>query len=635
MRLIIASLLVFISVLPVVSEAQSGDFRDVNILNFRPTTDPWGIFTADTSSRLNHLQWHAGAMASYVNNPLTLALNGDNLSAPVAHQILFDLTAAVGIYKSFQVGVHLPLVAYQASSGDLSSLAGSGDLSTFALGDLRIIPKWVALERSRFGVGVALLPAFSIPTATSGSSAGDASLTFEPRVAVDYKIAGVLLVANLGYRFRKAVSVGDLMVNDEIYFSLGAQYPLRKQITLMAELYGAIGVTDSPRDSDSGVDMAEVPLELVAGARYLHEKGIALTAGLGVGVTEGYGTPRVRIFAGVGYLPPVKKTEGVKDTDKDGIPDSVDQCPLEPEDKNGFEDEDGCPDANKDTDKDGIPDIKDKCPKDPEDKNGFEDEDGCPDAHKDTDKDGIPDYKDKCPTVPEDKNGFEDEDGCPDANKDTDKDGIPDYKDKCPNDPEDKDGFQDEDGCPDPDNDGDGFCDPNDTIQKNLSKYKSICKGKDQCPNEKETINGVKDDDGCPDEGKELAKITKGSIVIMNKIYFGSGSAVLLRKSYKILDIVVSILKTHTRIELLEVQGHTDDVGVDSKNMKLSESRAKSVMKYLVSKGISASRLTSRGFGEATPVENCVGKKRFALENCRGKNRRVEFKITRIKENSK
>ena len=93
-----------------------------------------------------------------------------------------------------------------------------------------------------------------------------------------------------------------------------------------------------------------------------------------------------------------------------------------------------------DTDGDGIPDTLDKCPNQPEDKDGFEDEDGCPDL--DNDQDGIPDTLDKCPNQPEDKDGFEDEDGCPDL--DNDKDGIPDASDLCPNEP----GPPEERGCP-------------------------------------------------------------------------------------------------------------------------------------------------------------------------------------------
>ena len=98
------------------------------------------------------------------------------------------------------------------------------------------------------------------------------------------------------------------------------------------------------------------------------------------------------------------------DPDKDGILDDADKCPNEPEDKDGFQDDDGCPDL--DNDGDGIPDAMDKCPMDPEDKDGFQDEDGCPDP--DNDGDGVPDAVDKCPTDPETKNGFQDDDGCPD-----------------------------------------------------------------------------------------------------------------------------------------------------------------------------------------------------------------------------
>src|SRR5262245_44623536 len=83
----------------------------------------------------------------------------------------------------------------------------------------------------------------------------------------------------------------------------------------------------------------------------------------------------------------------VGDRDGDGLLDNVDKCPDKPEDKDGFEDDDGCPDP--DNDKDTILDAADKCPLEPEDKDTFEDEDGCPDP--DNDADGIADVNDKCP----------------------------------------------------------------------------------------------------------------------------------------------------------------------------------------------------------------------------------------------
>ena len=138
-----------------------------------------------------------------------------------------------------------------------------------------------------------------------------------------------------------------------------------------------------------------------------------------------------------------------------------------------------CPKDFEDKDHDGIADSVDSCPDAPEDYDGYQDEDGCPEKETaDRDNDGIPDFRDKCPTKPEDYDGFEDKDGCPDIDLDKDKDGILDKKDKCPNEPEDIDKFRDKDGCPDPDNDSDGILDVG-----------------DKCPN----VPGVVHRAGCPE----------------------------------------------------------------------------------------------------------------------------------------
>ena len=149
----------------------------------------------------------------------------------------------------------------------------------------------------------------------------------------------------------------------------------------------------------------------------------------------------------VSYTPKTIRRES--DRDQDGIGNVEDFCTDEPEDMDGFEDEDGCPD--RDNDLDGIPDDVDQCPVFEEDVDGFEDEDGCPDL--DNDQDNILDSVDRCPSQPETVNQYQDTDGCPDAQSqpDFDNDGFWDDRDNCPFDPEDVDGFEDDDGCPDPD----------------------------------------------------------------------------------------------------------------------------------------------------------------------------------------
>jgi hypothetical protein len=285
------------------------------------------------------------------------------------------------------------------------------------------------------------------------------------------------------------------------------------------------------------------------------------------------------------------------DNDRDGVLDGCDLAPLEPEDKDQFEDYDGVPDP--DNDLDGIPDIKDQCPSAAEDLDGFEDADGCPDP--DNDKDGILDASDKCLNQAEDLDGFEDDDGCPDYDNDGDR--IPDLVDKCPNQPETINGFSDEDGCPDADQDGDG-------IQDEL----------DHCPDQAETINGFRDDDGCPDDPQQLSQteLSGAGATVLQGVRFASGKAELVSESLPALDEVANLLILDPSA-IIEIRGHTDNVGNSEKNQKLSELRALAVRLYLIKKGILSNRITAVGFGQRYPIasnQTAEGRKQ---------NRRIEF----------
>ena len=238
---------------------------------------------------------------------------------------------------------------------------------------------------------------------------------------------------------------------------------------------------------------------------------------------------------------------------------------------------DFCTDKPSDRDGDGIPDIVDKCPDVPENFNGFQDEDGCPDD-PDSDGDGIPDSIDQCPNLPEDFDGFQDNDGCPDP--DNDMDGIADVVDKCPNDPEDVDNFEDEDGCPDPDNDKDGVLDVD-----------------DWCPLDP----GPADNHGCPRKNA-LVVVTTSQIKITQQIHFEFNKSIVKKDSFPILDAVTQVLKDNASIKI-EVGGHTDNVGNPDYNKKLSQARAESVRKYLVDHGVSDSRLTAKGYGMDVPID--------------------------------
>jgi OOP family OmpA-OmpF porin len=229
-----------------------------------------------------------------------------------------------------------------------------------------------------------------------------------------------------------------------------------------------------------------------------------------------------------------------------------------------------------DRDGDGIKDDVDKCPAVAEDKDGFEDADGCPDP--DNDRDGVVDGDDKCPAEAEDKDGFEDADGCPDP--DNDKDGVADADDKCPAEAEDKDGFEDADGCPDPDNDKDGVAD-----------------GDDKCPIEA----GPPDNGGCPKKYEHIV-VTQEKIELKQKIFFETNKAVIMSRSFGLLGEIANVLQTRTTMRL-RIEGHTDARGTPKHNLQLSDARADAVRVHLLGLGIDGARLEARGFGPEQPIE--------------------------------
>lgn len=253
-----------------------------------------------------------------------------------------------------------------------------------------------------------------------------------------------------------------------------------------------------------------------------------------------------------------------------------------------------------DRDHDGILDKVDKCPDKPEDTDGFEDADGCPEL--DNDEDTIRDVDDHCPLDPEDMDEFEDENGCPDP--DNDQDRVLDAVDKCPMDPEDLDDYQDEDGCPDPDNDLDGIPDL-----------------KDLCPNEPETKNGIADNDGCPDE--ESIRVVGDKIELDQKIHFWTNSDRIRAMSYPVLDKLARFLVTHPEYIKVDIGGHADDRGDEEFNLELSKRRAASIRTFLIERGVGQDRLQSEGYGSSRPLVE--GK----TEHAWFMNRRVEFVVTR------
>jgi outer membrane protein OmpA-like peptidoglycan-associated protein len=404
--------------------------------------------------------------------------------------------------------------------------------------------------------------------------------------------SGLRGAANAGYRAREQRDTSTLIINDEIFAGLGAAYDLRGGDAspggLPLEL--ELGFAYATAAGDAFGAFNRNYAEIKPGASYDFAGPLLAFVASGFGVAEGFGTPDWRVLAGVRLdRKMAPEREPIPDTDRDGFPDNVDKCITEPEDRDAFEDHDGCPDL--DDDKDGVPDTADQCRLEPEDQDSFEDENGCPDP--DNDKDKILDAADKCPNEPEDFDSFEDDNGCPEA--DNDQDSVLDADDACPI----AAGPVENKGCPWPDRDGDGVSDK-----------------LDNCPD----WAGKPEFHGC--NGPQLVKITESKLELLETILFATNRTTIHRKSFKVLDAAALVIKNHTEMRI-EIAGHTDDRGSDAFNLKLSDGRAEAVKKYFVKKGVPAGRLTPNGYGESQPIAD----NKTALG--RGKNRRVEFLIVR------
>ena len=373
----------------------------------------------------------------------------------------------------------------------------------------------------------------------------------------DYAITdGKFWYANLDgqIKFLGSVIPEDAIVTPYVYFGFGGHY-----INQTSDLKAQAGL---------GLDLKLAKqLSMYARADY------AFT-------TDKTGVSYVHPHVGLKYRFTTKQ-----DRDKDGIVDDEDRCP----DVFGLKELKGCPD----TDGDGVADIDDKCPDTP--KGVKVDAVGCP---IDTDNDGVADYLDKCPKTP--AGVVVDAKGCP---VDTDGDGVADYLDKCPNTPA---GVKvDAKGCP-IDSDNDGVADYLDKCPNTPAKVKVDADGcpidtdkdgipdyLDKCP----TVPGTAANKGCP----EMTQVEKEKVISIAKaIYFETGKDIIKKISEAPLNEFVPILNKYPEMKV-NIEGNTDDVGSDAKNLVLSQQRAEAVKKYLVGKGIAADRLIAIGNGETKP----------------------------------
>jgi len=625
MRLrILVGIAAAIAAVPHTAGADPTSGVDANL--YRPALDATGVYTLEGGSVMPKGTVSVTTSAGYSQTPLNVpvpGIGGDEANDSVLkYAIGLHLGVGFAFSDRWSIGIDAGLYRTDPDQGygERGRYRDSGPDASTGLQSLRpvsnIDPAGGFLDDGLAGpldtrIGIkyrltsgkklraSLLGIVSLPFGDDEMFLGDSNLVYEPKLAVDYLLnasGSSKFVFNLGARFRErnvveaydsTMSGADpssaqvvLDIGSELVAGAGVNFELLDRFSVSAE--GTVLVPLPPSLSYgtcrlangdichtnrmtyfAGGDKGDLAAFALSGLNYRVTAETTLNLMAGVGLA-GARKEAFRVMTGITWTPSSEgsRAVGKNDADGDGIPDNVDICPNEPEDKDNYKDEDGCPDL--DNDGDGIIDAKDKCPDDPEDKDDFQDEDGCPEP-------------------------------------DNDKDSVPDVTDQCPNEPEDKDGFQDDDGCPDEDNDGDGFADK-----------------KDKCPNRPETVNGYRDNDGCPDVKPGGIRLAVDRIDLRGGVIkFTTRRGVrLTRTARTLLDQVAEMIKGKNRLNKRLNIRVSDYVALSYKgrvkwrlrraraaDKRLAQRRASVIVTYLVRKGVPRRLVRGLGIGSIAPIK--------------------------------
>ena len=536
--------------------------------------DPFEV-SGSLSSGTGSLQGEAGHVTGeglslglwfgVAHDPLELIQANDEVVDGVSWLVPLTLHGGWTFKDIARIDLFIPSYAYAVTP--MNDFAGpafgdvqiGGQVQAYSLGDI---------------LGLSFAARLGLP---SGTPTAHTARKFHGRLSAivggEHDV-GFGYTANLGLTLAPSDTIIDVDMASTFDALGGVYYRVHPLFRLGAEVDGHVGFL--------GANGAANSLGTAHGYGQLTlDNGLSAVIGGGGGISAGIGAPEWRLFAGISW----RMVD--RDADDDGILDKDDSCELEAEDMDGFEDGDGCPEL--DNDEDGVPDADDACALDPEDADGFDDADGCPDP--DNDGDGILDVEDACP----EEAGLVERKGCPIRDKDGDT--VEDDIDACP----DVSGPLATSGCPDVDGD-------------------LVPDHRDSCPDEpKPEAEDPATSDGCPK--RVFVAAGAKAIKILDKVFFKTGSSSIDPRSYDLLTEVATVIIDTPTITLLEVGGHTDSVGSQSGNQRLSQRRADSVRTYLIRKEVAAERLTAVGYGPDSPLDT------NNTEAGRATNRRVEFKI--------
>lgn len=580
------------------AHAQQVPAPDLNAQAYRPPVDAQDTLWTDDASLGPSGYFQSRIFFNYVNDPLVYQFTDGTEERLLSDLLQADLIGAVSISR-LRLGLDVPLMLVTGGS----AATGGG------LGDLALDLKGVAIEPGDEGPGLAFSGRFTLPTATTDTPVGSPGVGWELAAIGTQQFGSTLLAVNLGTRGQPQTVLENVEWNDQFFWRVGVGQELSTVSGLSADLVGATSYSarlGNPAGS---------PMEVLFGGWSRVSDDFVFRAGAGTGLTRGIGSPDLRLVAALSFEPPTER-----DNDLDGIVNKDDACPDQPEDKDGWQDADGCPNPStrvhitvQDTRGDYVYDVT----------TVVQTETGSQDGGADFEVDLHPgDY------------------------------GISAAAERYEE-------LQASISVPLQDStyaviltmeplfgwlkvrvvDPEGRLIPGALVSVDNSQPKSLASGEGELTADPGTQTVVARANGYKAQKVEAtilkaketelevtlqpakARITKEKIEILEKVYFNFNKASIKPESFQLLDDVAEILRDNPDIRKIRIEGHTDSRGSDSYNKKLSDRRAKSVRQYLIDAGIDPDRMDAEGYGEERPVDPAQNETAWEL------NRRVEFVI--------
>jgi outer membrane protein OmpA-like peptidoglycan-associated protein len=591
--------------------ADDGDLRDPLTVD-RP--GPWeqGDF------------WFTG-LFEYADRPLVAIFrpeNGDD--APVEQVVLdrlvaLNVNAGVALHDYVRIDATAPVYFY--SLGPIA-----GEYQAPSIGDVRAAATVAILRPAHVigggGPGFGVSGHVDLPT-------GDPTMFLgQPGVGGGFALSGTYegpwytFSADFGSQFNPKITLGNLTNSDQFVAggAIGVLAGKRTGITTEAHLYAPFAA--------SPVTGTAMPAEVLLSLRHQFDTGVTLTLGGAAGLSEGASAARYRAFLGFSYglISPAR----APDADAPAPVVLKDKCPDGPETKNGWKDDDGCPD---DLGKFGV-----RVTWNDEDVEDAELKVRGPNGEK-TFRSGerpsfaaVPGTTFQARAADRDRCLYGEASGVA-------GESASELVVKVQQWLESKADVEvvDMTGAPLPDphvvwSSAVPSCVPGAAVPAppgtNLVST-PIGPGHHHVAVDVPGYKPVEQDVDVPRGGVHLVVhleqsrvvLEKTRIVILDKVFFEFNKAVIKPESFALLNDVAAVILAHPDVGRVRVEGHTDDKGNDAYNLKLSQQRADAVRSYLIGKGVPPDRLIGVGYGETVPIDTNL------TELGRGNNRRVEFNL--------